>query len=255
MTTNFDAALAFRAKGYNVVPQAAVDKKHPAVKWKVLQDRLADQAELEGWKHLFENGVGFITGAISGVIVIESDGPEGEAVLAEFEREHGPLPDTLTIRSGSGRGLHRHFRHPGFTVKTVANPSIKLDVKGDKGYCVLPPSLHKSGGRYEVVNDAEPAPLPDGLIEMKAAEADGASPGALGGAALLTKPAHPYDDQPGESTMRAGPTPPAVETARAMLQHLADRNYFEDRGTVVRDADGRIVKVGWIETGMALKPA
>ena len=38
-----------------------------------------------------------------------------------------------------------------------------------------------------------------------------------------------------------------------MLQHLAERNYFEDRGGVVRDADGRIVKVGWIETGMALK--
>lgn len=45
---------------------------------------------------------------------------------------------------------------------------------------MLPPSLHKSGGRYEVVRDAEPAPLPEGLlefIEMKAAEADGALPG------------------------------------------------------------------------------
>ena len=93
---------------------------------------------------LFSRGVGFITGAISGVIVIESDGPEGEAVLVDFEREHGPLTDTLTIRSGSGRGLHRHFRHPGHFVKTVANHTIKLDVKGDKGYCVLPPSLHKS---------------------------------------------------------------------------------------------------------------
>ena len=51
---------------------------------------------------MFDNGVGFITGGISGVIIIESDGPEGEAVLAEFERLYGPLPDTLTIRSGSG---------------------------------------------------------------------------------------------------------------------------------------------------------
>jgi D5 N terminal like/Bifunctional DNA primase/polymerase, N-terminal/Primase C terminal 2 (PriCT-2) len=223
-----------------------------------LQDRLAGPDELEGWEHLFENGVGFITGAISGVIVIESDGPEGEAVLAEFDREHGPLPDTLTIRSGSGRGLHRHFRHPGFFVKTVANPSIKLDVKGDKGYCALPPSLHKSGGRYEIVRDFDPAPLPEGLlefIEMKAGEADEASPGALGGAALLTMPAHPYNDQPGESPTRASPTRPAAEMMRAMLQHLADRNYFVGRGGVVKDADGRIIKVGWRECGMALKAA
>ena len=258
MTTNFDAALAFHAKGYNVVPQAAVDKKYPGVKWKGLQNRLMEQEELEGWEQLFENGVGFITGAVSGIIVIESDGPEGEAVLAEFERERGPLADTLTIRSGSGRGLHRHFRHPGFLVKTVANPSIKLDVKGDKGYCVLPPSLHKSGGRYEIVHDFEPAPLPDGLlefIEMKAAEAEMASPGTRASAGLVTTPSHANSDELRGNTLPAGRTPPPVETMRAVLHHLADRNYFADRGGVVRDANGCIAKVGWIETGMALKLA
>jgi Domain of unknown function (DUF927)/Bifunctional DNA primase/polymerase, N-terminal/Primase C terminal 2 (PriCT-2) len=258
MTTNFDAALAFRAKGYNVVPQAAVDKKFPAVKWKGLQDRLTEPDELEGWKHLFENGVGFITGAISGVVVIETDGLAGETVLGDFEYEHGPLPETLVIRSGSHRGFHRHFKHPGGKVKTVANDNIKVDIRGDGGFCVLPPSLHKSGGRYEVVNDAEPAPLPDGLlefIEMKAAEADMASPGARGDTTLLTKPAHTNDDELPESTARAAPLRPPVDTMRAMLHHLADRDYFEDRGGVVRDANDRIVKVGWIETGMALKPA
>ena len=70
---------------------------------------------------MFDNGVGFITGAISGVIVIETDGLAGETVLDEFEYEHGPLPETLVIRSGSHRGFHRHFKHPGGKVKTVAN--------------------------------------------------------------------------------------------------------------------------------------
>ena len=260
--SNFSAALEWARKGYNVVPQAAVDKKYPAVKWKGLQDRLTEPDELQGWKHLFVNGVGFITGAVSGIIVIESDGPEGEAVLAEFEREHGPLPDTLTIRSGSGRGLHRHFKHPGFTVKTVANPSIKLDVKGDKGYCVLPPSLHKSGRRYEIVRDFGPAPLPDGLlefIEKKAAEADMASPGtrasASASAGPVTTPSHANNDELEENTLPAGRTRPPVETMRAVLHHLADRNYFADRGGVVRDANGSIINVGWIQTGMALKLA
>jgi putative DNA primase/helicase len=108
------------------------------------------------------------------------------------------------------------------------------------------------------VCDFEPAPLPDGLleyIEMKAAEAGMASPGTRAGAGLVTTPSHANNDELGENTLPGGRTPPAVEAMRAALHHLADRNYFEDRGGVVRDANDRIVKIGWIETGMALKPA
>ena len=256
--SNFSAALAFHAKGYNVVPQAAVDKKYPAVKWKGFQDRLVERDELESWKHLFVNGVGFITGAISGVVVIETDGLAGETVLGDFEYEHSPLPETLVIRSGSHRGFHRHFKHPGGKVKTVANDTIKVDIRGDGGFCVLPPSLHKSGGRYEVVHDAEPAELPEGLLDFivkAAAEADMASHGMRAGAGLVTTPLHANNDELGGNTARAALRPQPVETMRAVLHHLADRNYFADRGGVVRDANDRIVKVGWIETGMALKAA
>ena len=258
MTTNFDAALAFRAKGYNVVPRAAVDKKHPAVKWKPYQVEFAEQADVEGWKRLFENGVGFITGAVSGIIVIETDGLAGETVLDEFEHEHGPLPETLVIRSGSGRGFHRHFKHPGGKVKTVANDNIKVDIRGDGGFCVLPPSLHKSGGRYKVIYNCAPAPLPEGLlefIEMKAAEADGASPKSRVQATLRDPPLSVLSDKLGGNTARAALPPPPVETMRAILRHLGDRNYFEHRDGAAKDAGDRIVKVGWRECGMALKPA
>jgi hypothetical protein len=131
MSANFEAAQAWARNGYNVVPQKAVDKKHPGVEWRALQDRRVTPDELLSWRPMFDNGVGFITGRISGVIIVESDGPEGAAVLAEFERLHGPLPDTLTIRSGSGRGLHRHFKHPGYPVKTVANTSPGRTRRGD----------------------------------------------------------------------------------------------------------------------------
>jgi uncharacterized protein (DUF927 family) len=236
----YEAALSWARRGYNVVPQKAVDKKHPGVEWRALLDRRVTPEELKSWRPMFDKGVGFITGGISGVIIIESDGPEGEAVLAEFERRQGPLPDTLTIRSGSGRGLHRHFKHPGYLVKTVANISIKLDVKGDKGYCVLPPSLHKSGGRYEVVSDFDPAPLPAGLLEFiaeRAAEKSGALP-SRAPATRLSAPA-----QAGSSEGNIAPSslpPPPVETMRAMLRHLAMRACFEGRKE-------------WIEAGMALK--
>lgn len=53
----------------------------------------------------------------------------------------------------------------------------------------------------------------------------------------------------------ADSVPPPIETMRAMLEHLAARNCFEHRTGELVDDDGRIVKLGWIETGMALKLA
>jgi hypothetical protein len=73
----YQAALARYAAGYNVVPYDPINK-HPTVTWKELQDRRVTQKELAQWKSRFSKSVGFITGAINSVIVIESDGPEGE---------------------------------------------------------------------------------------------------------------------------------------------------------------------------------
>ena len=49
--------------------------------------------------------------------------------------------------------------------------------------------------------------------------------------------------------------PPPADTMRAMLEHLFDRGRFEDRTGVETDDQGRLVKLSWIETGMALKLA
>jgi P4 family phage/plasmid primase-like protien len=49
--------------------------------------------------------------------------------------------------------------------------------------------------------------------------------------------------------------PPSLETTRAALHHLAARNFFEHREGIQKSKDGRIVKVGWLEIGMALKTA
>jgi hypothetical protein len=170
---NYEAAWFWRDNfGLNTVPRYA-HKNHPSVLWKALQERMATDEELISWRARFEGGVGFITGAISNRVVIDTDGPEGEAVLREYAAEHGELPKTLTCRSGSGRGYHRHYKHPGFKVKTVANTEIKVDIKGDGGFASLPPTIHsKSGKPYAVVSDTfEVADLPEGLLEFIEAKA------------------------------------------------------------------------------------
>jgi hypothetical protein len=154
---------------FNVVPNNPV-KKCPAVKWKELQDRRVTERELVSWYDdgLFDNGVGSLTGPISGIVVIDSDGPPGVAVLEEYEALHGALPKTLTAKSSGGRGLHRFFRHPGYKVTTRANTSIKLDIKGDKGYV----ALCRNGNPWNVVSDTlEIADLPEGLLEFIEAKA------------------------------------------------------------------------------------
>ncbi len=186
-----EAALMWHGRGYNVTPNTPLSDpkgKHPSVLWKIWQTkRIAEQKLLSRvWRKKFAagEGLGCITGYNEemgqGVVVIENDGAAGAALLAKYEKSHGPLPKTLTIKSGSGRGLHYHFKHPGGGVRvtTRANPLISVDVKGDGGYAVLPPSLHKSGGRYEIVDDAPLADLPSGLVEFieaRAAEAKAAA--------------------------------------------------------------------------------
>ena len=49
--------------------------------------------------------------------------------------------------------------------------------------------------------------------------------------------------------------PPPVEEMRSMLEFLNERDFFKDRKGVTKDQFGKIVAVGWIETGMALKHA
>ena len=267
VTTNYEAALAWADRGYNVVPRHPTEKR-PGVRWKDLQTRHVMESELAKWRPMFANGVGFVTGEISGVIVIETDGLAGETVLDQFECEHGPLPETLVIRSGSRRGFHRHFRHPGHKVKTTANENIKVDIRGDGGFCVLPPSLHQSGGPYEIVRNAKPAELPRGLlgfIETKAREVEEAQGKPKGTVAadssarhdqnfLGEAPEHLGECELGTNTAFNGPPPP-VEAMRAALQHLAHRGAFKRRQEVVKDEAGRIVAAGWRECGMALKAA
>ena len=68
----------------------------------------------------------------------------------------------------------------------------------------------------------------------------------------LTVPAHAgaAGDNLAPSTLL-----PPVEEMRAMLKHLVVRNCFEGRSGVETDPEGRIIKVGWMEAGMALKVA
>lgn len=113
-----------------------------------------------------------ITGGESDTIVIDLDVKPGKDGVANFRviaAEHGGIPRTRTIRTGSG-GLHLYFRHPGWHVNNSAGRLARgVDVRGDGGYVMIPPSNHISGSQYVVVLDVPAVDLPDWLADAIAA--------------------------------------------------------------------------------------
>jgi hypothetical protein len=68
-------------------------------------------------------------------------------------QQRAELPATLTAKSGSG-GAHFYFRYPiGEDLRNSAGKlGPGLDIRGQGGFIVAPPSLHVCGQRYEWVN-------------------------------------------------------------------------------------------------------
>ncbi len=162
------AARAYLAAGWSVIPMEARGKR-PVVAWLPYQERRASVEELESWyAKRPDANVGIVAGVVSDLVVLDIDathgGPES---LADLEREHGPLPATVECRTGGG-GRHLYFRHPGGKVGNRVGMLAGIDVRGDGGCVVAPPSIHPNGQRYRWVRgcspaEREPARLPDWL--------------------------------------------------------------------------------------------
>lgn len=162
-------ALDYLARGWSVIPFLPRDKR-PALRWQAFQERLPSEDEVRDWFHRWPAGnLGIVTGALSGLIVLDVDPKHGgEASLRALEEEHGPLPVTLEAVSGGG-GRHLYFRHPGGALHNRAGLRPGIDLRGDGGCIVTPPSLHASGRRYRWApgrgpGERDPAPLPGWLL-------------------------------------------------------------------------------------------
>ena len=98
-------------------------------------------------------GVAVAMGSRSGGIfaididVDEEAGKDGWETLRRWEDEHGALPETVTSITGRG-GCHMIYRSAA-EVRNSVNSELGVDVRGEGGYIIAPPSMHESGRRYE----------------------------------------------------------------------------------------------------------
>ncbi|MGB9408403.1 MAG: bifunctional DNA primase/polymerase [Terracidiphilus sp.] len=125
--------------------------------------------KLEAWAAQYPGcNWGMATGAASGVVVIDIDGPEGRAAVAGLERAGCALPSTLTVTTGRiDGGEHRcYLAPPGVAIRNSSGRlGPHIDVRGTGGYAVIPPSTHETGKQYRYVDpDAAIAELPGWVV-------------------------------------------------------------------------------------------
>ena len=128
-------ALQYRAMGLSVIP-VKPNSKIPATKWLEYQLRLPSIDEINEWwggENPLYN-IGIVTGAISGIVVIDCDSPS--AITAFLELYKGDAPRVRTPR-----GMHFFFKYEEGMRNSVRVAGYDLDIRADGGYVVAPPSI------------------------------------------------------------------------------------------------------------------
>lgn len=182
--------------------------KHPTTPHG-LKDASWNSIQIETWWDTRPDAnVGIATGADAGIVVIDVDPRHGgDESLAELVREHGELPATVEALTGGG-GRHLVFKHPGSTVRNRSNMRPGIDVRGDGGYIVAPPSNHASGAQYRWreghgPHERTPAEMPAWLL------------------ALVTRGNLEDANADAAPVAERAPTPPAVLTNERATRALA----------------------------------
>lgn len=163
------------------IPIAPGEKRPRSMDWQHGVFKSAEQIE-DHWRTHPDDGVGLVAGEQAGLFVLDIDVKTGglESLDALVD-EHGPLPDTVTARTGGG-GFHYLFTYPqGHKIKNRAGVKPGIDIRagyldeGGKlvgtGQIVVFPSIHPSGTQYSWLPghapwDMDTAEAPAWLVEL-----------------------------------------------------------------------------------------
>jgi len=172
------AALSYAEIGWQVFPAPRGTKKsHKSQKhsggrkWGKTTDAAEIRSDYVRWP---EANVGVATGEESNIFVVDTDtleghGVDGNASLQELERQNGKLPVTLTSMSPSG-SIHRIYKYPrGRNIENSASEIAPgIDVRGEGGMILAPPSVMPGKGAYVFLNNVAPVDAPEWFLELTA---------------------------------------------------------------------------------------
>jgi len=171
-----ETAHALATKGKPIFPVARNWEKKPLVKWKPYQDCPPTREEVKRWWIEWPDAnIGLATGHLSELMVVDTDSQEATRAFVENYPEA-----EKTLQASTGRDGARHFYfvfEPGITndAGKVLGPGI--DIRGEGGFVVIPPSVHANGRRYEWINRNNPIALPPKLREKLLSRSKDGKPG------------------------------------------------------------------------------
>ena len=161
-----EAALWYAQGGWHVFPLIPGDKR--PITPNGFKDATTDAEPIRRrWSATPDANIGIACGA-SGLLVLDFDVAKpdyaGADLLAEL-RGGDAYPPTATAQTGGG-GYHLVYRQPDGAPLGNSRGALPagVDVRGDGGYIVAPPSLHKSGRRYQWIawpHGVKAQPLPE----------------------------------------------------------------------------------------------
>ena len=154
-----EQALHYLEKGWSIVP-VGIDKK-PLTEWKKYQQERPTKEQVT---KLFTDyptaNIGIVTGAISNLIVVDID-PRHNGDNQPFNRI-----TTVTAKTGGG-GWHYYFKNEE-GIQNQVGIREGIDIRGEGGFVIVPPSVHQSGKSYEWIMSPEATkifPLPEFVKE------------------------------------------------------------------------------------------
>src|SRR6516225_10120505 len=157
--------LKYAERGWYVIP--VDDKKHPLTRNGV-KDATRDPAVIQGWWAQWPKAnVAIATGQGSKLTVIDLDTKGGGLTnWTTIVQDHGGVPTTLQSSTPSG-GAHNYWLPPDFLVRnSVSTLAPGVDVRGERGYVLAPPSILPNGPYRWVDPTVEPQPMPEWLAQM-----------------------------------------------------------------------------------------
>ena len=165
-------ARMYRGSGMQVVPAMSHKEnsqqwKRPALStWREFENELVPDFIFEGWygeggEHARRGNMGLIAGACSGgIFVVDLDLHKDVRAQAWWDdmwrrqQRAGEL-ETIWQETGGG-GIQRFFKAPKIWTPPTCKTSIGVDIRGQGGFAMMPPSTHESGNAYRWKKGYEP---------------------------------------------------------------------------------------------------
>ena len=154
-----EAAIEYAKQGWAVFPLLQNDKI--PIETGGFHNATTDLVTIEKWWTKNPNyNIGIATGSRSGFFVIDLDDNtkkenakvklDGKAVFKKWCEDNYITPRATIVSKTGGGGTHLLFKLPNDTeIRNKTGLMSCIDIRGDGGYIVAPPSIHKSGTKYQ----------------------------------------------------------------------------------------------------------